>query len=186
MTADNEMIRRGDARNAVVRSAGAMDAVARIYDLPAVQPGVKPLVWENVVAECTRQKAPALGGHYSVVQFDAGTDEAHYATNIDLGGLAFVFILEPDLKFGGRRPKRFPTLEAAKAAAQADYEARILAALEVQPAPDVAGLVEAAKRSAEGWTNAIELGIILPQHRTSAGILRDELNAALAALEDRG
>lgn len=90
---------------------------------------VKPLVWEDVDAICTRQKAPALGGHYSVVEFDANTEEAHFAANIDLGGLAFVFILEPD-PLGGRRPKRYPTLEAAKAAAQADYEARIIAALE--------------------------------------------------------
>lgn len=91
---------------------------------------VKPLVWEDVDAICTRQKAPALGGHYSVVEFDANTEEAHFAANIDLGGLAFVFILEPD-PLGGRRPKRYLTLEAAKAAAQADYEARITAALEI-------------------------------------------------------
>lgn len=89
---------------------------------------VKPLEWADVDAICTRQKAPALGGHYSAVEFDAGTENAHFAANIDLGGLAFVFILEPD-PLGGRRPKQFPTLEAAKASAQADYEARILAAL---------------------------------------------------------
>ena len=90
---------------------------------------VKPLKWEDVDAICTRQKAPALGGHYSAVEFDANTEESHFATNIDLGGLAFVFILEPD-PLGGRRPKRYPTIEAAKAAAQADYEARISASLE--------------------------------------------------------
>jgi len=89
---------------------------------------VRELVWEGVDAICTREKAEAWGGHYSVVEFDAGTEDAHFSTNIDLGGFAFVFILEHD-PFGGRRPQRFPTLEAAKAAAQADYEARILAAL---------------------------------------------------------
>ena len=89
---------------------------------------VKPLVWVASPNICTREKAVALGGHYSVVEFDAGTSEAHFATNIDLGGLAFVFILEPD-PMGGRRPKQFPTIEAAKAAAQADYEHRILALL---------------------------------------------------------
>lgn len=93
---------------------------------------VRELVWEDVDALCTRQKAPALGGHYSVVEFDANTEEAHFATNIDLGGLAFVFILEPD-PLGGRRPKRYSTIEAAKAAAQRDYEARILAALTPDP-----------------------------------------------------
>ena len=90
---------------------------------------VKPLVWFPAPSICTREKAEALGGHYSVVEFDAGTDEHHFAANIDLGGLACVFILEP-APFGGRGPKRYPTLEAAKAAAQADYEARILAALD--------------------------------------------------------
>ena len=94
---------------------------------------VKPLVWFDAPNICTREKADALGGHYSLVEFDAGTDEAHFAVNIDLGGLAFVFILEPD-PFGGRRPKQFPTLDAAKAAAQADYDARILSA--IQPAPE--------------------------------------------------
>lgn len=94
---------------------------------------VKPLEWFDVDEICTRQKAPALGGHYSLVEFDANTDEAHFAVNIDLGGLSFVFILEPS-PFGGRRPKQYATLEAAKAAAQADYETRILSALAL-PAP---------------------------------------------------
>jgi hypothetical protein len=90
---------------------------------------VKPLVWEDVPEICTRQKASALGGHYSVVEFDAGTDDAHYATNFDLGGLlSFVFILEPD-PLGGRRPKRFPTPEAARAAAETDYRGRVVAAI---------------------------------------------------------
>ena len=89
---------------------------------------VKPLEWVAAPNICTREKAVALGGHYYAVEFDAGTENAHFAANIDLGGLSFVFILEPD-PLGGRRPKQFPTLEAAKAAAQADYEARILAAL---------------------------------------------------------
>jgi hypothetical protein len=35
---NDKLIRLGDARDAVVRSAGAMDAVARINALPAVQP----------------------------------------------------------------------------------------------------------------------------------------------------
>jgi hypothetical protein len=40
--------------------------------------------------------------------------------------------------------KTYHTLEAAKAAAQADYEARILAALDLTPDPRVTALVEAA------------------------------------------
>jgi hypothetical protein len=108
---------------------------------------VKPLVWEDVEAICTRQKAPALGGHYSIVEFDAGTDEAHYAVNIDLGGLAFVFMLEPD-PLGGRRPKRFATLEAAQVAAQADYTARILATIDTDALEALIAAAVAREREA--------------------------------------
>ena len=38
-------------------------------------------------------------------------------------------------------------------------------------------------RMAEGWGNALELDIIAPQHRTSAGILRDEARATIAELK---
>lgn len=44
-------------------------------------------------------------------------------------------------------------------------------------APD---LFEALKKSAEGWANALELGLIPPQHRNAATILRDEARAALS------
>ena len=39
-------------------------------------------------------------------------------------------------------------------------------------------------RMVEGWGNALELDIIAPQHRTSAGILRDEARATLAEIQD--
>jgi hypothetical protein len=42
--------------------------------------------------------------------------------------------------------RKAESLEAAKAAAQADYAARIRAALDVAPALDAAGLVAAARR----------------------------------------
>jgi len=90
---------------------------------------VKPLEWFEVEEICTREKASAFKGHYSLVEFDAGREDVHFAVNIDLGGLAFVFILEPD-PLGGRRPMRFYSREAAKSAAQADYTARILSALQ--------------------------------------------------------
>jgi hypothetical protein len=165
------MIRRADARNAVVLSAGPTDAVARINTIPAVQPGVKPLVWE--AHDDSLWLAETILGEYRV-RFDDGW-WAELTERLIYWGWA------PE-----NDPRSYSGPSAAMAAAQADYEARILAALTPQPAPDVAGLVEAARRSAEGWTNAIELGIIPPHHRTSAGILRDELNAALAALEGRG
>lgn len=47
-------------------------------------------------------------------------------------------------------------------------------------------LLEAAKKSAEGWDNAIELGIIPKQHIAAAKVMRDELRAAIAKAEGRG
>ena len=42
-------------------------------------------------------------------------------------------------------------------------------------------LVKVIARSTEGWENAVELGLIPPQHRNTATILADEGRAALAA-----
>jgi len=153
---------------------------------------VKPLVWFDAPNICTREKADALGGHYSLVEFDAGTDEAHFAVNIDLGGLAFVFILEPD-PFGGRRPKQFPTIEAAKAAAQADYEARILAAIQPDPEAHQAALakawqpIETAPRGVEvGGNNAVSWMVLAwpdgegGYHRNSGMMVGEKFYAAPA------
>lgn len=143
----------------------------RRADLAAIQPAqvrVKPLVWGGVTdwRECTKFEAAALGGKYFVADLDK--DSGIYSAGIDLGGLAFVMLLEPDEKFGGKKPRSFPTIEAAKAAAQADYEARILAALEPQPDPRdevIARLVEALERMRStypynppcyGWQEQVE------------------------------
>jgi hypothetical protein len=121
---------------------------------------VKVLEWFPVEAICTREKAQALGGHYSVVEFDKDRPDRHFATNIDLGGLAFVFLLEPDMEFGGTRPKRFSTTEAAKAAAQADYEARVLSALTTPPAREISEAeVERAARAIDAlWSEGQDRG----------------------------
>lgn len=42
-------------------------------------------------------------------------------------------------------------------------------------------LREALTRSGQGWANAIELGLIPPQHRNTAQILADEARTALGA-----
>ena len=62
----------------------------------------------------------------------------------------------------------------------ADY-----AALQARAEAAEAKLAKASRtlsRMAEGWSNALELGIIAEQHRTSAGILRDEARATLAEI----
>lgn len=88
---------------------------AAIAALPARGVGVRPLVWEESV------KGRWIG-----------------TPVVKLGDLAFWVFHREDGTFmratkdGG---KQYPTLDAAKAAAQADYEARILSALEPAPAP---------------------------------------------------
>lgn len=67
------------------------------------------------------------------------------------------------------------TLTVARCAG-ANEEAEANATL-YAAAPD---LFEALTRSAEGWANAVELGLIPPQHRDTARILRDEAWTALS------
>jgi hypothetical protein len=97
--------------------------------LPAVQPKVKPLVWDDAdQGICTKWRAAAFQGHYELVTFK---NEKGWAVNFSWGRpFSFWFIQGDDDDFGPTGPKMFPDLEAAKAAAQADYEARILSALD--------------------------------------------------------
>jgi hypothetical protein len=144
---DDDMIRRGDAIAVVPGPrhdfAPYQDTVAAIRALPAVQPKVKPLVWEDAdQGMCTKWRAAAFQGHYELVTLK---NEKGWAVNFSWGRpLSYWFIQGDDDDFGPTGPKMFPDLEAAKAAAQADYEARILAALE--PQPDAAAIREAALR----------------------------------------
>jgi hypothetical protein len=57
------------------------------------------------------------------------------------------------MEFGGTRPKRFSTIEAAKATAQADYEARILSALTAPPAREISEAEVERVRSAIRYLN---------------------------------
>ena len=86
-----------------------------IRALPAVDVGVKPLEWFEV-------EKYRYGGKY--------TSEGYTIRYVE-----GFFIL--DFAGYGKAAWRFPTIEAAKAAAQADYAARIRSALTVTPAPDV-------------------------------------------------
>lgn len=90
---------------------------------------VKPLEWAEVDEICTRLTAPALGGKMMIVELDPGSGQ--YSAGFDVGGLAFCFVQEVDPLGNGRqtRPAQYSSVVAAKAAAQADYEARIRAAL---------------------------------------------------------
>jgi hypothetical protein len=98
---------------------------------------IRPLEWfADTESICTRAFAPALGGKMIVVELDPGSGE--YSAGIDLGGLCFRFIQAryEDGIGGYSAPAKYPSLEAAKAAAHADYEARVRACLVEGPTPD--------------------------------------------------
>lgn len=148
---DDDLIRRGDALKLMqlaidvygqnMRGAAdkkekrdwqsmlisAVDIRYAIRALPAVQPTVKPLVWDDFAGRGAKAQAWNQA-NYLIQKWSDGRWEisASYPGHSNCAdGIA-----------------RFhPTIEAAKAAAQADYEARIRSALTAQPSPDVAALV---------------------------------------------
>ena len=90
---------------------------------------VKPLVWRELAGGNATAPFPLLGTIF-VAKSDGG-----FRVMWSLPGRGDTFT-----------PGRWATLEAAKAAAQADYEARIMSAIDVQPDPRdevIARLVEA-------------------------------------------
>ncbi|HEU4986839.1 MAG TPA: hypothetical protein VFT89_07220 [Rhizobiaceae bacterium] len=50
-------------------------------------------------------------------------------------------------------------------------------------APDMERITKVLRKMAEGWANVLDLNLIPPQHRTSAGILRDDARALLSEIE---
>lgn len=105
------------------------------YDAPPDMAwAIKPLCWvDDTESICTRTYAPAMGGKMIVVELDPGSGE--YSAGIDLSGLCFRLILDTYHDgFGAyTAPAKFPSVEAAKAAAQADYETRVSSCLSAIP-----------------------------------------------------
>ncbi|MFC5385137.1 hypothetical protein ACFPLB_04055 [Aquamicrobium segne] len=99
---------------------------------------IKPLEWSPVEEwkECSRERAPAFGGEYQIVMLDPGEGELP-SLYFEIGLGAFMFRFEQDQDPmglpGETYPKKFPSVNAAKAAAQADYERRILSAIAPHP-----------------------------------------------------
>lgn len=120
----DDMIRRGDAIAALEARASAKSASGLVLPLdaaknalraiPAVQVGVKPLEWDTFSTECAR--AFTVAGRYEVFW---GSRSGQVC--LDMRG----------------RTTWHCGIEAAKAAAQADYEARIRPALTVQLGKEV-------------------------------------------------
>jgi hypothetical protein len=122
---DNDLIRRGDALKALdwgdIYGRNAQDAIAA---LPAVTVGVRPLVWENFDAWEYWARSP-VGTYY--VRERNGVWKAVLDAK---AGMTIVYEYTTD----GLTPEDY---QAAKTAAQADYTARILAALTTAPAPKI-------------------------------------------------
>jgi len=106
---DDDLIRRVDARRILEEEGFLERSLANLNDLTAMQVAVKPLEWFEV-------EKYRYGGKY--------TSEGYTIRYV--GGF---FIL--DFAGYGKAAWRFPTLEAAKAAALADHAARIRSALTV-------------------------------------------------------
>jgi hypothetical protein len=121
---DDDLIRRGDVLDRIGRGGlyTIQERLVAIRALPAVQPRVKPLVWQRGIVDWA---IPMPGMKYvalSATPQGSTTSQECWAwwldgTNVGAGA---------------------PDEEAAKAAAQADYEARILSALEPAVQPDAA------------------------------------------------
>lgn len=121
--------------NSEIDRALAGRIITALRSAPPVEARVKPLVWEPCEAwkRCSKERAKAFGGEYQIVMLDPDDDPPLPSLYFEIGLGAFMFRFEqgPDpLGLPGETcPRTFPSVEAAKAAAQADYEARILAAL---------------------------------------------------------
>ena len=115
---------------------------------------LKQLVWEDVDEICTRCVAPVFGGKMIVVEISPGSGE--YSAGIDLGGLCFRLIQDAydDNGFRYSAPKNFGSIDAAKAAAQSDYTARVLSAVD----PDEITRLRAALADAQavGFAAGVE------------------------------
>ena len=147
--------RRGDALKAFdwgdIYGRNAQDAINAI---PAVHPTVKPLVWKH---EADNAWASA---HYTIHQYWPHNN-GMFCISGYLGGI------------GALALGKHPTLEAAKAAAQTDYEARILSALDMQPtvSPDVAALLDAAEKVINSYWHSTD-GVITGIYDLEAALAR--------------
>jgi hypothetical protein len=117
---------------AIVRAALERAAKEYIEKLEAKAMKVRPFVWDDASCGSWAQSRTGAGWEYFIR---------------NMGD----YFLMP---FPWKPPERFPTLKAAKAAAQADYEARILSALEpTTPSPEA--IVRAALELAKAFDWAI-------------------------------
>lgn len=124
-----DLIKRDDVLAQVTYTSSSDDMcyapflIDRIAALPAVTVGVKPLVWTEVCERRSEEdpREEHTGG------YEADCDFGSYVIDIGWGSDSYYWsVMSPDQFDIG---SDFEDPEYAKAAAQADYEARILAAL---------------------------------------------------------
>lgn len=164
-------------------AAEALEQWNRRADLarPSQAGVIRPLCWiDDTESKCTRAYAPALGGKMMVVELDPGSGE--YSAGIDLSGLCFRFVLDTyhDGLGAFTAPAKFPSIEAAKSAAQADYEARVSSSL--VETVGVEALVSFARPFADALD--IECDFMTPPAPFEDGFdVRRRARAALAAMD---
>jgi hypothetical protein len=135
--AAHEAARVRDIRDERSMRERVVDALTAALPFLPVQGAVKKLEWNEYEREGQIEEWDASSG------FDG-----YY--NITLGLNGYLVKMPDD-------EEEFETLEAAKAAAQADYEARILSALEPSAARELA-LEEGYRRGVEAAAKLIECG----------------------------
>lgn len=130
----DEMARMAaDTKLSAPRREAAQWALQRLAEPPAVQ--VKPLVWDDFHRRGAKAQA-WNDANYMIQKWSDGRWE------ISASYPGYSTFIEGADRF-------YPTIKAAKAAAQADYEACILAAIDARPASVVRD--DAHDRQTEGW-----------------------------------
>lgn len=119
---DDDLIRRGDAREILEDEGFLGRSLERLAALPAVAVGVRPLVWDRY------GNAQGYGCKYMIYEVGTGWNAVLYPSDAANYQIA----------------TGVPEVEAV-AACDNDHRARLLAALDLTPAPDAQAVREAAE-----------------------------------------
>jgi hypothetical protein len=159
-----ELIYRDDAISICGnKSLSSKEAANLIRALPAVQPvaKVRALEWRNALNH--QQLASCEFGYYVVTPPEIGSTWNWEHSDLPYDGAA-------------------SSEDAAKAAAQADYEARILSALDAHPAPDLTANAALAAQLAEACARADRYEVQI----TAMSEELDEMECEIEALRKGG
>ena len=136
--------------------------------IPDVQPKVKQLVWEDVMMDRGDGYSEPSGDYEALCAWGS------YYIEIGLGSNSYYWYVET---MGREVGNIFDDLDDAKAAAQADYEARILSALEPAVQPDAAAIKSAA----------FEIAVLMEIHAATSSTTKakaEDIERGIRALID--